>query len=159
LLIQCIGNRLMGDDAAGPLVADRLRELPLPSDVQVREYWGEGSELLQDWDEASQVILVDGALSGADTGTLHRINLIEETVPAGLCFRGSHQFGVAEAVETARVLGRLPRDIRLFAIEGLNFSFGAEPTSAVTVAVQELAEEIVILTRAPDTDYARPPRA
>lgn len=154
LLIQCVGNRLLGDDAAGPMVAGRLRQRTLPRGVEVKEYWGEGSKLLQDWEAAARVFLVDCACSGAATGTLHRIDLTRRALPAGFCYHGSHRFGVAEAVETGRALGRLPREIRLFAIEGKDFRLGAPPSRAVTEAVETLAEELAQLAGPAEDDHA-----
>ena len=147
LLIQCVGDPLRGDDAAGPLVAAKLREQSLPGDVRLREYWGEGTELLQDWDEAPEVVLVDAARSGVPAGTLHRIDPSSAPLPRHLCYRGSHEFGVAQAVETARALDRLPRCLRLYAIEGADFRPGAEPSRAVAETAARLAGEIALLTQ------------
>jgi hydrogenase maturation protease len=148
LLIQCIGNRWRGDDAAGPLVAERLRRQGVPDGVQVRDYWGEGSELMQDWEGLPEALLVDCATSGAAPGTLQRIDLAARPIPTGMAFQDSHRFGVAAAVETARALGRLPPSICLYAVEGTEFRTGAEPTAAVLEAVERLVDEILKLTGA-----------
>ena len=153
LLIQCVGNPLNADDGAGRLVAERLRRQELPADVEIREYWGEGTELLQDWDLAAGVILVDAADSGAEIGKLHQLNPAKQPIPTNLCHKGSHQFGVAEALETARALGKLPREIRLFAIEGADFRLGGELSPEVLDTVDRLTRTIAQLARLPTKNH------
>ena len=142
-LIQCIGNRLGRDDGAGPAVADRLRQPALPTSIEIREHWGEGSELMQEWDRAERVILVDAAASGAPPGTIHRFDARAQTIPKGFCCYNTHRFGVAEAVELARALGRLPKEIYLYAIEGTDFGNGEELSPAVAGAVENLSADIL----------------
>ena len=143
VLIQCIGNHLARDDGAGPAVADRLRQMGLPDSVEVCQHWGEGTTLIQEWEDVERVILVDAAASGAPSGTIHRFDARNQEIPKGFCYYSTHRFGVVEAVELARVLGRLPGEIRLYAIEGKDFSNGEGLSPAVTAAVETLTAEIV----------------
>ena len=142
-LIQCIGNRLGRDDGAGPALADRLRRQSLPVGTEIGEHWGEGSELMQEWEQAERVILVDAAASGAPPGTIHRFNAAAQAIPKGFCCYSTHRFGVAEAVELARALGRLPKEIRLYAIEGADFGNGEGLSPMVAEAVAKLSGEIL----------------
>ena len=141
-LIQCIGNRLARDDGAGPVLADRLRAQGVPAGIEVREHWGEGSALMQEWEGFSQVLLLDTA-AGAAPGTIHRFDARQQPVPRNFCSYHSHRFGVAEAIELARVLERLPGEIRLYAIEGAEFGAGEGLTPAVAAAVEKLSGEIL----------------
>jgi hydrogenase maturation protease len=145
LLIQCIGDPLRGDDGAGPAVAARLRAAALPPGVRVSGHWGEGTELMQEWRDAARVVLVDAASSGAAPGTVHRFDTGHETIPAQFCYYSSHRFGVAEAVETARALGRLPPRLELIAIEGADFTLGRPLSPAVATAVERVAAELLRL--------------
>jgi hydrogenase maturation protease len=142
ILIQCIGNRLRSDDGAGPAVADRLNQLGLPNGVRISEHWGEGTELMQEWETADRVILVDAAKSGVPTGTIHRFDVQTHTIPKNFCYYSTHRFGVAEAVELARALGRLPNLLYLYAIEGEDFSPGEMLSPAVSRAVDAVCAEI-----------------
>lgn len=142
-LIQCIGNRLGRDDGAGPAVADRLRQPGLPARTEIREHWGEGTELMREWERAERVILVDAASSGAAPGTIHRFDARTQAIPKGFCCYSTHRFGVAEAVELARALGRLPGEIRLYAIEGMDFGNGEGLSPAVAEAVDNLSTDIL----------------
>lgn len=142
VLIQCLGNRLRGDDAAGPRVADLLRTAPLAADVEVREHWGEAADLLDYWQGPELVILVDAAHSAAPPGTLHSFDARQAAIPRDLFNSSTHRFGVAEAVELARVLGRLPEQLRLYAIEGRDFALGADLSPEVEDTARRLAAAI-----------------
>jgi hydrogenase maturation protease len=150
LLIQCVGDPLRGDDGAGPAVAAVLQTMFLPDWVRVRDHWGEGTELMQEWAGASRVVVVDAACAGAPVGTVHRLDAHRERMPTDLCYHSSHRFGVAEAIETARALGRLPDQLQLIAIEGAGFGLGQALHPAVRAAVSEVVAELRGLARLPE---------
>jgi hydrogenase maturation protease len=127
------------DDGAGPRVADHLRTLGLPGSVAVQDHWGEGTELLQHWDPGLWVMLVDASRSGATPGSVRRLDVRAQAAPRGFCYYATHRFGVAEAVELARSLGRLPARLDLYAIEGADFGFGTDLTPAVSEAAERVA--------------------
>lgn len=137
-LVIGIGNRLRGDDGAGPLVADRLRAAGLAA----VEHSGEGAGLIEAWQGAALVVIVDAMRSGAEPGTIRRFDAAAATLPTGLFHYSSHQFGLAEAIETARLLDRLPPRLIVYGIEGVRFGFGDPLSGAVARAVAELGERI-----------------
>jgi hydrogenase maturation protease len=72
VLIACVGNIFLGDDAFGVEVAQRLARRPLPDGVRVVDFGIRGLDLayaLLDGYEA--VILVDAAPRGDSPGTLY----------------------------------------------------------------------------------------
>ena len=69
---------------------------------------GEPIDLIDMWADEPQTTVIDAVSSGAEPGTIHRVDAGQARLPAEL-FRGStHALGVAEAVELARALGRPP---------------------------------------------------
>jgi len=138
-LIIGIGNRLRRDDAVGPRVVDRLEKRGL----QCQEHSGEGAGLISAWEAYPRVLLIDATRSDAKPGTIHQINAIEQTVPTDLFHYSSHQFGVAEAIEMARTLKRLPDQLWLVGIEGENFGYGEELTPQVNNVLDQ-AEQIIL---------------
>jgi hydrogenase maturation protease len=140
LLVIGVGNALRGDDAVGLVVLERLREA-LPA-VPMREESGEGAALMESWAAAQQVIIIDATASGAAPGTIHRLDAQAQPIPAEFFHYSTHDFGVAEAIEMARVLGRLPASLIIYGIEGSTFAFGAELTPAVAQAVPEVVQRI-----------------
>lgn len=138
MLIVCCGNPDRCEDGAGVLVARRLREFG----IEVREHGGEGLSLLEEFHGHEQVILVDATVSGQPPGTISMWNQASGPLPAGRRRASSHTFGIAEAVELARTLGKLPASVTLYGIEAQRFDTGGAPSPAVLAAVEEVARRI-----------------
>jgi hydrogenase maturation protease len=135
-----VGNAWRHDDAAGLVVARRLREVL--RGVDVVECEGEPVQLMDSWQAADAVWVVDAVTSGAEPGTVHRLEAVERELPWRL-FRGStHAFGLAEAVELARALGRLPGRLVVFGIEGASFAAGEGLSFEVEEAVGRVVESV-----------------
>lgn len=144
MLVIGIGNELRGDDAAGLLAARRVRERLAGRDVAVRELEGDPSALLAAWEGADAVVVLDTMRSGAAAGTVRRFDAAAQPLPAELTGSTStHALGLAEAVELARALGRLPARLVVLAIEGTGFAAGAALTDGVREGLERLVEAAV----------------
>jgi len=141
-LVLGAGNRWRRDDGAGREVARRLRQR-LPESVRVVEVNGEATELLAAWEGAEAAVVVDAVSSGSPPGTVHRFDAAAEPLPASLTTPSSHGFGVPQAVELGRRLGRLPPRILVYGIEGEDFGHGEGLSRAVERAVGEVVEAVV----------------
>jgi hydrogenase maturation protease len=73
---------------------------------------------------------------------VHRVDASEEKLPARLFRASTHHFGLADAVELARALGRLPPCTIVYGIEGARFGAGAELSPDVAAAVPQVAASI-----------------
>jgi hydrogenase maturation protease len=133
-----LGNEWRGDDAAGLMVARRLRESP-PPDADIVERDGEPLGLLDDWLGADEAIVVDAVSSGARAGVIHALDAATRELPAELFGGSTHLLGLAEAVELGRVLEQLPRRLLVVGIEGGSFAMGAGLTRPVELAVTDAA--------------------
>jgi hydrogenase maturation protease len=136
-----IGHPDRGDDAVGRIVAARLAARA-PASVTVLEHDGETAGLLEWLGSADTAILVDAAMSGEAVGTVQRFDVGPTPLPAG-CFVSTHGMGLAEAVELARVLGRMPRRCIVYAIEARAFDHGAPLSPPVAVAVDEVVARVL----------------
>ncbi|MCP5373243.1 MAG: hydrogenase maturation protease [Hyphomicrobiales bacterium] len=141
-LIIGIGNDLRGDDGAGPRVAAALAG----AGYRTLVHGGDGADLMDLWQGEAAVFLVDAATGAGPAGELRRLDAATTPLPTGFFRYSSHLFGLAEAVETARVLGRLPPRLVVYAIAGTDFAMGAAMTPAVAAAcdaaVARLAAEL-----------------
>jgi hydrogenase maturation protease len=137
-----IGNRLRGDDAAGVVAAEQLAPR-VPEGVEVVSCSEEPSRLMEAWEGVESVLLVDTVSSGAPPGTLHRFDAGEEAVPARTFRSSTHAIGIADTIELARALGRLPRRVRIYGIEAGGFETGAGLTPAVESAVAFLVQDLL----------------
>lgn len=136
-----IGNRFRHDDGAGLEVARRLRATHPPG-CRVLEEEGEPGSLIEDWALVQEALVVDAVSSGAEPGTLHRFDVTRDPLPAELFASSTHALGIADAVELARELDRLPPRLAVYGIEGENFETGEGLSFAVEAAVDALVAEL-----------------
>lgn len=139
MLVIGAGNELRRDDAAGLEVARRLAAVP---GVEVREARGDMTSLADLWDASKRVVVVDATRSGAAPGSVHRFDASSNPLPAAFGRGSTHALGVADAVELARALGRLPATLIVYGIEGEDFSAGAGLSEAAVRGVEEAATRI-----------------
>jgi hydrogenase maturation protease len=142
ILVIGIGNEYRSDDAAGLVVARRLRQLSL-GNITVIEESGEGTDLMESWKGADTVIIVDAASSGAKPGTIHRIDARAQRIPTGLLRYSTHAFSVGEAVELARAMNRLPPRMVVYGIEGERFDEGTVLSRAVQGSVDTVVDLVL----------------
>ena len=140
-LIVGVGNALRSDDGAGLAAAMRLAAM-LPADIRVLMKDGDFLSLLEEWRDADLVVLIDAACSGAPPGTIRRCDAREEPLWAEGVRSSTHAFGVAQAVELARALRRLPARLLVFGIEGRDFSPGDGLSPEVEAAIEELVRRV-----------------
>ena len=139
MIVIGIGNPWRRDDGAGLAVARLLAGTP---DVVVLEREGEPASLIDAWDGTDALWLVDAVSSGSAPGTVQRIDVAERELPAELFRASTHHLGLAEAVELARALGRLPTRVVFYGIEGGSFGAGEGLSLEVEQAAVEVADAI-----------------
>jgi hydrogenase maturation protease len=145
-----VGNALRRDDGVGLEVVRLLSARARAEGIAVYEQEGEPLGLLDVWEGADTVVLVDAVRTGAAPGTIHRADLSSAPLPARLRGASStHALGIGEAVELARTLHRLPARIILVGIEGLRFDAGGGPSEEVQAAVGPAAEAVWEAARGP----------
>ena len=134
--VICLGNDLRGDDAAGPLAAERLRERGVAAVVESPD------RLVDLFEGRDDVVIVDAVRSGAPAGTVHRLDAASAPLPPELASPSTHLFGLSDAVELARAMGRLPAAIRVIGIEGRSFGHGEPLSPEVEAAVDAVVAEL-----------------
>jgi hydrogenase maturation protease len=140
-----VGNSLRHDDAAGLEAVRRLRTRAEAARITVREQEGETLGLLEQWEGAEAAVLVDAIQSGSPAGAIRRLDASSEALPARL--RGSsstHAVGVGEAIELARSLQRLPRQVVLYGVEGRLFDSGIGLSEEVGAVIPALADAVLL---------------
>jgi hydrogenase maturation protease len=137
MLILGCGNRDRGDDAAGVLVAEHLRDLGLDA----RICSGQALELIDAWNGVDDIVIVDAVMTGGPAGKVWLWDGERLPLPETLSL-STHGFGVAEAIRLAHVLGCLPKRLRVFGIEGSRFEFRSGISPEVLCAVKALVTQI-----------------
>ena len=141
LRIICVGNSWRSDDAAGLAVARQLRAAP-DDRAEIVEQEGEPTALIDSLEHVDAAWIVDAVSSGAEAGTVHRIDAVEHQLPSGLFGASTHHLGIADAVELARALGKLPGRLIVYGIEGKSFQAGNDLTPAVAASVERVVESL-----------------
>lgn len=136
-----VGNRMMRDDAAGPVVLDRLAKR-LPEHVGLVESVGDATHLLDTWRDVGLAIVVDAVVSGGLPGSVHRI---EGTggFPTSWRSASTHLVGLAEAIDLGGAVDMLPDRLVVFGIEIGEVVPGVGLSPAVARAIDEVADRIV----------------
>jgi hydrogenase maturation protease len=127
-----LGNEWRSDDGVGIEIARR---------VGGRILDGEPIGIVEALEGEDDVVLVDAVSTGAEPGTLFVFEADSDPLPAPIFGASStHTLGLAEALELARMLGRLPRKVVVYGIEGESFLFGKGLSTPVAEAADRLTE-------------------
>ncbi|MFG3259844.1 hydrogenase maturation protease [Streptomyces sp. NPDC048172] len=140
-----VGNEFRHDDGAGWAVvrtlAERARERPLPPGTRLEVCDGDPARLIALWEGADLAVVLDAAHAHpGHPGRLHRLAAEGPALTAARSPEASsHGLGLGEAVELSRALGRLPRRLVVYAVEGADHSMGTGLSEPVAEAVERLA--------------------
>jgi hydrogenase maturation protease len=125
-----VGNAWRRDDAAGLEAAHRLGGTAVEGDV---------ADLVEALAGQDEVVIVDAVSGGAAPGT---VTVLAPPLPPELFAASTHVLGLADALELARALGKLPPRVLVYGIEGADFGTGEGLTDAVAAAVARVVEEV-----------------
>jgi hydrogenase maturation protease len=133
-----VGNADRGDDGLGLAVIAALAAAP-PAGAKLATARADMLALFDAWGPTDRVFLVDALAPGGAPGRLVRIDAGAGPVTDELgAFASTHAFNLAETIELGRVLGRLPAQLVVYGIEGVDFATGASLSPAVAKALPEL---------------------
>jgi hydrogenase maturation protease len=136
-----VGNRFRRDDAAGLEVATRLRATHPPG-IRILDEEGEPGSLIRSFELMQEVLIIDAVGTGGRPGDLYRFDATHEPLPAETFRTSTHALGVGDAIELARELGRLPKRLAVYGIEGESFEAGEGLSPPVEATVAALVAEL-----------------
>jgi hydrogenase maturation protease len=129
-----VGNRWRRADAAGLEVIDALRG-QVDDTVRLVESDGEPTRLLDAFELAPRVIMVDAVATGGNPGVIHRFN--DTDLPEGMGIgQSSHLVQLYETIALGKLLGKLPNGLVLIGIEAADFDNGEGVTAPIAAGVQ-----------------------
>ncbi|MEV8550235.1 hydrogenase maturation protease [Streptomyces glaucescens] len=143
IIVIGVGNEFRHDDGVGWAVITRLEERtatrPLPPGTVMERCDGDPGRLLGLWENAELAVVIDAAhAEPPHPGRVHRLAL-DDARSDRAATTSSHGLGLGEAVELSHVLGRLPRRLVVYAVEGADRSLGRGLSAPVADCVDELA--------------------
>jgi len=138
-LVAGVGNILLGDEGIGVRAVRALTAEGLPAGVDVVDAGTALGDLLGVLQGYRKLILVDAVRGGGRPGDVYRLeirsrdDLVAAARPLSL-----HEFGVAEALDQARVLGVLPARVVLIGMEPERLEPAMELSDTCARALPEL---------------------
>jgi hydrogenase maturation protease len=143
LLVLGLGNVLLGDDGLGAVALARIESgYVIPEGVRLEDGGTLGLGLLGLLAEAERVILVDAVRTDSSPGTLVRLDG-DHVMPAVRDRLSPHQVGVAELLDTARLIGCYPATVTLIGLVPESLDLGLARSPAVAASLDKLVEAIV----------------
>lgn len=140
-----LGNRWRRDDGIGLHAAAALRtalaDHPEPLAVDIVTAAGEPAELMELWAGRHRVWLIDALVVGTAPGTHHRLDA-SDPLPRPSS-HSSHGLGLAQAVELARALDELPRQLVIHGLEPADLDDGPDLSPVVTAALPRLVTALL----------------
>ncbi|MDQ3013802.1 MAG: hydrogenase maturation protease [Acidobacteriota bacterium] len=161
ILIACIGNIFLGDDAFGVEVAKRLAARKLPDEVRLKDFGIRGFDLAYALlDEYEVTILVDATPRGGAPGTLYLIepDLSElEVNNAQTAALDTHGMNPMKVLQMARSMGAQFQQILLVGCEPMTFGSEeqgqmglSEPVAAAVDEALRMIESLIAKMLATD---------
>jgi len=154
ILVACVGNIFLGDDAFGVEVAQRLASVVLPEHVVVKDFgirsYDLAYALIENWE---LTILVDAVPQGGVPGTVYVIEPDASVVDGGASL-DAHSMNPVSVIQLVHALGGQLGRMLVVGCEPATVSdngqFGlSEPVqAAVTEAVTAIKELVARNTRA-----------
>jgi hydrogenase maturation protease len=151
-----VGNEFRRDDGIGPEVLSRLQEhagagpdagtrtrTRTRTMVQLVSSDGEPAGMIEAWTGASLAVVVDAVVADPpEPGRMHRI-VIGRDEAADAHAVSSHGLGVGEAIGLAAVLGRMPDQLIVHAVEAADVGHGVGLTPAVAAVAATLTAAVL----------------
>jgi hydrogenase maturation protease len=141
-----IGNPLMGDDGLGIVAVECLRQMEPPPGVEAIDGGTGGLTLLELFEGAQRVILVDAVDMGKAPGTVVRLALpdllsVDPALPLSW-----HAAGVLPALRLGHELSLLP-PLWLFGMQPSRIAPGIGLSPAVAAALPELLATLLAFSK------------
>jgi hydrogenase maturation protease len=145
-IVLGMGNPLRCDDGIGVAVVLTLKKsYPLSENITIMDAGTSGLEALLLMQGYQRAFIIDAADIGGAPGDWRCIPIEELSfIPEGLAKSGSaHQAGLKEVIALGQVLGTLPEEIFIYAVQpqDLQISIGLSDTNAA--ALHEIVEDLI----------------
>jgi len=125
ILILGIGNLLLKDEGVGVHVVNKIKDMPLPPDVEVMDGGTMGIDLLYYIEGREKVVVIDTAKAGDPPGTVYRFT-DNELAEKREFLRSAHGIDFSDVVKTAKMLGTKPDEIIFIGVEPEDMNEGLE---------------------------------
>lgn len=150
-LVIGVGSSFCCDESVGISLSKRLENfihnkphLFKAQIINVTECTGDADSLIDVWQGYDRVFIVYTIHGLTKPGRTHCVYADEHPLNFALFKNSIQAHGVFTAVETARVLGKLPSHVCIYGVEGENFNFGESISRTVYLASNYIFQKILL---------------
>lgn len=141
-LILGIGNILLKDEGIGVHVANKLKEMQLPPDVEVMDGGTLGIDLLFYIEGRKKVIVIDTVTAGEPPGTMYRFT-DKDLVMKKSALRSAHGIDFTDVIKAAQMLGTKPEEIVFIGVEPEVIDEGLELSPLLSKRIDPLIKLVL----------------
>jgi hydrogenase maturation protease len=142
ILILGIGNLLLKDEGVGVHVVKKLKEMPLPENVEVLDGGTAGLDLVDFIEGRKKLIVIDAVNAGDKPGTIYR--LTEENLDIKpKAITSFHEIDFLDALHMSEVMKSKPEEIVVIGIEPKDMSNGLELSPEIEERIPRIIEIVM----------------
>jgi len=142
ILILGIGNLLLKDEGVGVHVVKKLKEMPLPANVEVLDGGTAGLDLVDFIEGRKKLIVIDAVNAGKKPGAIYR--LTEENLDIKpKAITSFHEIDFLDALHMSEVMNSKPEEIVVIGIEPKDMSGGIELSPEVEERIPKIIEIVM----------------
>ena len=144
VIIGC-GNPVRGDDGVGPRLIRKLWEMGLPHNIKLVDGGTSGIDVIFHMQDMDMAIFIDACYTGEEAGCIYEVPVdeVEELPPLEEANLHSIKWFHAIAIAKHMIKDRLPKEIKVYLIEGKDFAIGEGLSKEVENAMNVLIKKII----------------
>jgi hydrogenase maturation protease len=137
-----LGNLYMKDDGVGLRVAQSLKKMELGENVVVQEYPEMDLTVIENFREASRVIVVDAVRGWKEPGTISKLAFVPRKSDLSE-LPSLHSLELSDVLDLASSAGILNCPVIVVGVEPKDDSLGNELTAEVEAALPKVIEAVI----------------
>ena len=142
ILILGIGNMLLKDEGVGVHVVRKMKDLPLPDNVEVLDGGTAGFDLVDFIADRKKVIVIDAINAGEKPGTIYF--LTEENLDIKpKAIMSFHEIDFLDAIQMSETMGNRPGEIVVIGIEPKDMSDGTELSPEIEEKIPDIIKIVM----------------
>ena len=138
-----VGNLLLGDEGVGIHAVRELKKKALPSGVEVLDAGVAGIGLLDLFQGAEKVLLIDAADMNRVPGTVVRFTPDDIQSHAESPKFSAHDVGLLEVLQLAKALSQSPPQVVIVGVQPREISWGMDLTPEIQAALPKVVEAVL----------------
>ena len=142
ILILGIGNILLKDEGVGVHVVNKLKEMPLPDNVEVLDGGTAGLDLTDFIANRKKVIVIDAVKAGEKPGTIYRLTEKNLNIKPK-AIMSFHEIDFLDALHMSEVMGDKPKETIVIGIEPKDMSDGIELSPEIKERIPRIIELVM----------------